>query len=37
MNGKMYKSLNLCETTRSSPDLVTLTGTTVATAGVSDV
>ena len=37
MNGKMYESLNLCEPTRSSPDLVTLTGTTVPTAGVSDV
>ena len=37
MNGKMYESLNLCEPTRSAPDLVTLTGTTVPTAGVSDV
>ena len=33
MNGKMYESLNLCEPTRSAPDLVTLTGTTVPTGG----
>ena len=37
IHGKMYESLNLCEPTRSSPDLVTLTGTTVPTAGVVDI
>ena len=33
----MYESLKLPPPTRSAPDLVTLTGTTVPTAGVVDV
>ena len=37
MNGKMYESLKLCAPTRPAPDLVTLTGTTVPTAGVFDI
>ena len=37
MNGELYESLKLPPPTRSAPDLVTLTGTTVPTAGVVDV
>ena len=37
MNVSMYESLNLPPPTRSAPDLVTLTGTMVPTAGVVDV
>ena len=34
MNVSTYKRLNICKPTRSAPDLVTLTGTMVPTAGV---
>ena len=37
MNVSMYERLKLPPPTRSAPDLVTLTGTTVPTAGVIDV
>ena len=37
MNGELYECLKLPPPTRSAPDLVTLTGTTVPTAGVVDV
>ena len=37
MNGELYKCLKLPSPTRSAPNLVTLTGTVVPTAGVADV
>ena len=37
MNGELYKCLKLPSPTRSAPNLVTLTGTMVPTAGVADV
>ena len=37
MNGELYGSLKLPPPTRSAPNLVTLTGTVVPTAGVADV
>ena len=37
MNVSTYESFNLPSPTRSTPDLVTVTGTTVPTAGVVDI
>ena len=37
MNGELYESLNLTTPMWSVPDLVTLTGTRVPTAGVVDL
>ena len=37
LNVSTYESLNLPPPTRSAPDLVTLTGTAVPTAGVVDI